>query len=204
LQWVFEGEAGRPLDYFFQQWFRGRGYPTFAGRWNQGGSSFVLRVTETASQPSRTPFFDTDVDYLLHFADGTTQTVRLHQGQPTETFRLTVSGTVTSIDVDPDQWVLDLPTAAPVRDGSLLAVRDAAGLAPLTLYPNPCRERLQLAALPAARATAEVLDAIGRVVLRQAIQTPQLDTHTLAPGLYYLRLLGTDATLLGRGQFVRE
>ena len=208
MQAVFEAEAGRPLGYFFQQWIRGRGYPTFAGTWNQAGSSFVLRISETASVPGTTPFFDTDVDYRLTFVDGTTQTLRLHQGQPIETFRVAVSGQVASVAVDPDQWILDLPTAAPVRDNTLLATHAGSGATPLlTLYPNPCREQLLLAALPARSSLrAEVLDATGRVVLRQAVPAaqPQLDTHALAPGLYYLRLLGPGAELVGRGQFVRE
>lgn len=204
LQRIFEVEAGRSLTYFFQQWFTGHGYPTFNGRWNQGGTSFVLRVTETASEPTQTPFFDTDVDYRLTFTNGTTQTVRLHQGQATETFRFAVNGTVASVAVDPDQWILDLPAPAPVRDNTLLAVRSAAGQVPLSLYPVPCHDQLQINAMPAARATAEVLDATGRVVLRQTIQNPQVDTHALAPGLYYLRLLSGTGEQLGRGQFVRE
>jgi aminopeptidase N len=205
LQAIFEAEAGRPLGYFFQQWFRGQGYPTFAGRWNQIGSNVVLRINETASVPAVTPFFDTDVDYRLTFTNGGTQTVRLRQSQATQTFQFAATGTVASIAVDPDQWVLDLPTSAPVRDNTLaLAVRSSSTAPLLALYPNPCHDQLQLTTLPAGRITAEVLDATGRLVLRQAIQSPQLDTHALTPGLYYLRLLGAGAELLGRGQFVRE
>ena len=88
LQRIFEAEAGRPLGYFFQQWFRGQGYPSFDGRFNQVGNTVVLRVSETASVPAVTPFFDTDVDYLLSFTNGSTQTVRLHQGQPVQTSSL--------------------------------------------------------------------------------------------------------------------
>ena len=209
LQRVFEGEAGRPLGYFFQQWFRGQGYPTFAGRWNQVGSAFGLRVDETASVPAVTPFFDTDVDYRLSFADGTTQTVRLHQGRSSETFGFAVGGQVVAVAVDPDQWVLDLPAPAPVRDNALvLAARGGAGeTTPLVLFPSPCREWLQLESLPAGRAaTAEVLDATGRAVMRQAVSAaqPRLDTRTLAPGLYLLRVLGAGGQPLARGKFVRE
>ncbi|MBD2768322.1 T9SS type A sorting domain-containing protein [Hymenobacter sp. BT664] len=206
LQRVFEGEAGRPLEYFFQQWFRGKGYPTFQARWNQVGNTFVLRVNEEASVPATTPFFDTDVDYLLTFSDGSTQTVRRHQGQVSETFSFAVAGTVTSVAIDPNQWILDLPGPAPVRDNTLTSSRSAAGITPLTLYPNPCHDQLRLAALPAAQVTAEVLDATGRRVLRQVVRTgsPQLDTHALAPGLYHLQLLGSGRELLGQGQFVRE
>ena len=207
LQRVFEAEAGRPLGYFFQQWFRGQGYPTFNGRWNQAGSTVVLRVTETASEPAATPFFDTDIDYRLTFADGTTQTVRLHQGQPAQTFQFAATGDVVSIAVDPDQWVLDLPAAAPQRDNALaLATHTAGSLAPLSLFPIPCHDVLSLAALPAPTVRGEVMDATGRVVLRQELRVaqPRLDTHTLAPGLYYLRLLSPAGEMLGRGQFVRE
>jgi len=43
-------------------------------------------------------------------------------------------------------------------------------------------------------------------VLRQVVAAaqPQIDTHTLAPGLYYLRLLVSAGEQVGRGQFVRE
>ncbi|WP_426059336.1 M1 family metallopeptidase [Hymenobacter sp. B1770] len=205
LQAIFEAEAGRPLGYFFQQWFRGRGYPAFEVRWNQSGSNVVLRVDETVSQPATTPFFETDVDYRLTFTNGTTQTVRLRQGQGSETFQLTVNGTVASVAVDPDQWILDR-SSAPTRDNTLLPTRASAGLLPLTLFPNPCREELRLAALPAFSARAEALDATGRVVLRQAIAAtqPQVDTGLLAPGLYYLRLLSANGELVGHGRFVRE
>ena len=207
LQRVFEAEAGRPLGDFFQQWFRGQGYPTFNARWNQVGSTVVLRVTETASVPTVTPFFETDVDYRLAFANGTTQTVRLHQGQPVQTFQFAASGNVVSIAVDPDQWVLDLPAPAPQRDNTLvLATHTAGSLAPLSLFPIPCHDLLNLAALPAPTVQGEVVDATGRVVLRQELRMaqPQLNTRALAPGLYYLRLLGAAGELLGRGQFVRE
>ncbi|MCC3152517.1 M1 family metallopeptidase [Hymenobacter sp. BT770] len=206
LQRIFEGEAGRPLGYFFQQWFRGRGVPLFNGKWNQSGSSFVLRVNEAATDAAFTPFFDTDVDYRLTFADGSTQTVRLHQGQATETFYFSVNGPVVSVAIDPDQWILNAASSAPVRDNTLPASQPAAGVAPLSLYPNPCRDQLQLDALPAARVTAEALDATGRVVLRQVVvaQQPTLYTDALASGLYHLRLLGAQGELLGQGRFVRE
>ncbi|WP_460503335.1 T9SS type A sorting domain-containing protein, partial [Hymenobacter agri] len=92
-------------------------------------------------------------------------------------------------------------------DNSLvLATHTAAGLAPLSLYPIPCHNVLQLAALPAPLVRAEVVDATGRLVLRQVLLAaqPQIDTHALAPGLYYLRLLTATGEMLGRGQFVRE
>ncbi|GAA4358509.1 M1 family aminopeptidase [Hymenobacter saemangeumensis] len=206
LQRVFEAEAGRSLAGFFQQWFRGQGYPTFEVRWNQIGSTFVMRVTETASMPAVTPFFDTDMEYRLNFSDGTNRVIRVRQGQPVENYSIPVNATVSSVTIDPNQWVMNLPST-PTRDVSLaLSARRAAGAATLSLYPNPCHEQLTLVDLPVGRATAEALDVTGRVVLRQAVESarPQLDTRSLAPGLYILRLLGPDGQPLSQARFVRE
>ncbi|MDF7811375.1 M1 family aminopeptidase [Hymenobacter sp. YC55] len=204
LQRVFEGEAGRPLQYFFNQWFAGEGYPTFNVRWNQTGQAFFLESTETASMPSVTAFFDTDVDYLLTFTDNTTQVLRLRQSQLVSTFSVPVSKTVARIDVDPAQWLLN-GTGTITRDNTLiLSNSSAARLARLAVYPNPCHEALMLADL-SSRALAEVTDATGRVWLRQTVDPlkPQLDTRRLAAGLYHLRLT-TPNGMVSLARFVRQ
>ena len=206
MQRVFEAEAGRPLGYFFQQWFRGRGYPSFQVRWNQVGSTFTMRVTEQVTEPTLTPFFDTDVEYRLNFANGTNRTVRVHQGQPVVGIDIPTTSPVVSIDIDPNQWIMDQGSSS-LQD-SQLPLGTAAARATLVLapFPNPCRDVLQLGALPAARLTAEALDATGRRVLRQELDAahPQLDTHALAPGLYHLRLLSPGGEVLAQSRFARE
>jgi aminopeptidase N len=206
MQRIFEAEAGRSLTYFFQQWFRGQGYPSFDVRWNQVGNTFGMRVNETASEPGVTPFFDTDVDYRLTFSDGSSRTIRVHQGQATINYSTPVTGTVTSVEVDPDQWILNQPGSTTFDSSLALATRSSSTILPLTVYPNPCREQLLLQDLPAARATAEVLDVTGRVVLRQGIEaaSPRLRTASLAPGIYGLRLLSANGERLAQGRFVRE
>ncbi|OGX87608.1 hypothetical protein BEN47_00055 [Hymenobacter lapidarius] len=111
-----------------------------------------------------------------------------------------------SVVVDPDQWLLDLPAAAPTRDNTLLATRPNAALPALGLYPNPCHHELNLVGLAAAPAAAQVRDATGRLVLRQSVSAsqPQLDTRALRPGLYYLLLTSAQGQPAGRGQFVKE
>jgi aminopeptidase N len=206
MQRVFEAEAGRPLTYFFQQWFRGQGYPSFDVRWNQMGGNFGMRVSETASEPGITPFFDTDVDYRLTFSDGSTRTIRVRQSQATINYSTAVTGTVTGVEVDPDQWILNEPGSVTFDASLALATHAGTTIVPLTVYPNPCREQLLLQGLPTARTTAEVLDVTGRVVLRQTLEisSPQLHTATLAPGIYGLRLLSANGKRLAQGRFVRE
>ena len=206
LQQVMEQEAGRSLQYFFDQWFRGEGYPTFAVRWNQTGGTLYLQATETVSMPTVTPFFDTDVDYRLQFTDGSTRTVRLRQSQPVTGLALPETRPISSIQVDPDQWILNNPAGTVTRDASLvLSAGRAARAAVVAVYPTPCREQLHLRDFPARTAQAEVLDATGRVVLRQRVQepAPSLNTTNLPAGLYLLRLVAPTGNV-SQARFVRE
>ncbi|PJJ60257.1 M1 family aminopeptidase [Hymenobacter chitinivorans] len=203
LQRIFEAEAGVSLDTFFRQWYRGEGYPTFTVRWNQVGTSLYLKSTETVSMPTVTPFFDTEVDYKINYTNGTSQTVRRRQSQAETSFTLPVAGTVSSIQVDPDQWLLN--GSGLVSRDNTLATKTAAAVLPLAVYPNPCRETLQLGSLTMRTAQAVVTDLTGRVVLRQTIGAShtQLSTAALAPGLYHLQVTTPEGEV-SLARFVRE
>ncbi|QKG55515.1 T9SS type A sorting domain-containing protein [Hymenobacter sp. BRD128] len=202
LQHFFEAELGQPLDYFFQQWYQGEGFPAFNVRWNQVGIALYVQVSETASVPASTPFFQTEVDYQLTFQDGSTRTVRLSQTQASQGFTVPVSGTVATITVDPAGWLPDLPGTVQ-RDNALVLATRTASAAAIALYPNPARDYLTISGLATA-ATAEICDATGRVVQRQPLASPQLSTQALVPGLYLLRVLGPAGEALGQGRFVKE
>ncbi|RZL08560.1 MAG: T9SS type A sorting domain-containing protein [Hymenobacter sp.] len=204
LQRLFEAELGQPLDYFFQQWYRGEGFPAFGVRWNQVGGSLFLQVAETASVPASTPFFQTEVEYLLTFLDGSTRTVRLNQTQASQGFAVPVSGTVATIAVDPAGWLPDLPGTVQ-RDNTLVLAARAASAPALALFPNPCSNSLSISNVN-EQVEAQVCDATGRVVLRQVLPAgqPTLATATLAPGLYLLRLLSSAGEAVAQGRFVKE
>jgi hypothetical protein len=204
LQRLFEAELGQPLDYFFNQWYRGSGYPIFNVRWNQAGNALFLNVTEAATPSAALTFFQTEVDYQLTFQDGSTRLVRLNQTQASQGFTVPVSGTITAVAVDPDGWLPDLPGTVQ-RDNSLVLATRAASTPALSFYPKPAREQLTINDLPGV-ATAEICDATGRVVLRQPVlpARPQVPTQALAPGLYLLRLFGPAGEALGQGRFTKE
>jgi hypothetical protein len=204
LQRVFEAELGRPLTYFFDQWYRGNGYPIFSVRWNQTGSSLAMQVDETTSPGASPAFFRTEVDYKLSFQDGSTRLVRFNQTQASQVFNLPVAGTVIDIAVDPDGWLLAY-TGTVRRDNTLVLATRAASAPALALFPNPAHDYLAISGLASvAGGRAEVIDATGRVVVRQRLPVAQLPIGVLVPGLYWLRLLGPAGETLGQGRFQKE
>lgn len=73
----------------------------------------------------------------------------------------------------------------------------------LLLYPNPANDalRIRFDGLPSAGATVECLDALGRSVLRMAYADQDLiPVSDLANGLYTVRLMDRNGTLLGSGR----
>ncbi|RZK24361.1 MAG: T9SS type A sorting domain-containing protein [Hymenobacter sp.] len=71
----------------------------------------------------------------------------------------------------------------------VLAGRSAQPVAGLTLYPNPARQSATIGLALAAPASAQVLDALGRLASTQALPAGgQLDLRGLAPGPYVVRV----------------
>jgi hypothetical protein len=77
---------------------------------------------------------------------------------------------------------------------------------PLSLHPNPATDQLHLAWSGAPRpATVLVHDALGREVLRLPWPANgDLPVRSLRNGVYQVRLLRVDGTVLGTARFVKE
>ena len=71
-----------------------------------------------------------------------------------------------------------------------LASSPAALAAQVRAYPNPTTSRLTLVRPAGAATSAELVNALGQVVRRVALPTPEtmLDLRELATGVYLLRL----------------
>ena len=90
LQRLMETAAGRPLDWFFDQWVRSAGHPTIDAVWsfNETRGRLLLAVTQTQRRAFRFPI---DVE------------IRLQSGAPPRRLRLDVRHRGASIGIDLDQ-----------------------------------------------------------------------------------------------------
>lgn len=103
---VFEDEAGRDLDWFWQEWFYDRVLLDQAiQRVRQVGDSVQITVANNrwAVMP---------VDLRIDLQDGTSQSVRwpvdVWAGTREVTRSVAVSGTVVAVQIDPDGWYPDV------------------------------------------------------------------------------------------------
>ena len=113
--------TGMDFTWFFNQWYFGEGIPVFKINWAQSEDSVKIESVEKGSS-SNPSFFNTKMEYLFHFTDGSDTGIIFHQNAPLEKYNLVTKKKVDSITVDPANWILKDATIKNVRfnDSSLL------------------------------------------------------------------------------------
>jgi len=102
---IAESESGLELDWFFDQWYFGKGYPVFTGTWKQVNNNLHIESEQVGSSPS-TPFFRTHLEYKLVFEDGSDSIIKVLYDKPDKIFSFRIEKQVTGISIDPYQNVL--------------------------------------------------------------------------------------------------
>ncbi|MFN8277586.1 MAG: M1 family aminopeptidase [Chitinophagales bacterium] len=158
LQQHLENRFGHSLQDFFQQWFIGKGYPSYQLLYEKNGSKVKLRLTQTTSDPS-VSFFAMPVPVRVYSGKKTTNWI-LHHQTSDQTFDTLFDGRIDSIVIDPDLWILSRQNIVK-RVGSI----DQPFV---VIYPNPFEDEFTIwyDALAIHDGTFTVYDIHGRKILQ--------------------------------------
>lgn len=194
LQQVLQTTTAKNLDYFFEQWYKGEGYPVFNVQWNQVGEQLVLEVQQTTT--GATPFFKTDLPIQLQTTTGT-QVVRVTQTRPMQQFVFPVQGFVNGVLLDPENWVLKLTNQ--VARNTALQIPE---LQPV-VYPNPAHNQpiVTIADIAFTPTQLIIYDRSGRKMEVQDItgqQQPTARISHIPAGLYFIWLTDGQQTAVTR------
>ncbi|MDA3944815.1 MAG: M1 family aminopeptidase [Bacteroidetes bacterium] len=181
---VAEEVAEMDLEQFFSQWYYGEGYPKYDIEWYMFNETFNLYLTQTTS--SSTPLFQMTMDYKLNFSDGTDTTIRLYQEENVQHFALSLNKTVTSVQVDPDNWTFERVNSIVVGNNAEVKSENY-----FSVYPNPVNNLLNIAFTTANETRTLVLrNAAGQIVANKQLSelNNQLDTGALPKGIYFIEI----------------
>ena len=106
LEAAMEEASGQQLDWFFDEWTEGIGYPDFevATSWDASAGTLTLRVRQKQAEGSG-QVFRMPIDVRIE--TGTTaRTERVLVDARENTFTFPLAAKPKSVDVDPDDWVL--------------------------------------------------------------------------------------------------
>ncbi len=202
-----EAIYGQSLKYFFDEWIYGEKYPVYNVTWNSqsivAGNLYTARVTiSQATGTSNPTFFTMPIQLKFTRATGDT-TVTVFNNAQTQTFYITMNGKPTSLQFDPDEWLLRNPTPTITEEA------ETNGNVPTQFvleqnYPNPFNPGTIIKyTVPVSQnsvqqeVTLKIYDALGRDVatLINEMKTPgnyeasfSGTRYSLTSGIYFYTL----------------
>ncbi len=184
LIWHLESAFGEDLDWFFEQWYYGEGFPTYGINVAQTEDDGNIHITIYQQQShSSVEYFELPVPVRI-YGDGQEKTLLCSNTYSGEIYVFDDPGfEMDSARFDPDQWLLAR------LDFLNLGVEEIDDTS-LIIRPNPATESIKLFIPNEKIGQVRIIDFRGRIVMEQAFysvnETVELSISNLRNGLYLL------------------
>ncbi len=192
LKYHLENVSGKNLDYFFEQWYEGEGYPSYQVSWYPSGNDISFNIRQATSRPSSVGFFRLPLPVLVTGANGEQKLVVLDNTHDDQIFTENVGFAVVSVDFDPEarlvtrnNTVVKADNPLPVRFGFVRSGCEEN--TPVIEWQVADEHSVDYYSIQVSASGRDGWQEIGRVIppdaaLRKNIYryTPALPTHTRA------------------------
>lgn len=185
-----EQSAGQNLDWYFNDWYVGEGFPSYQIQWSHSpDGSHQLEIYQSQSHPS-VDFFELPLPLL--FKNDTRDTlIVLNHTFSGEAFVVDLDFLADSVLFDPERWIISANNSITGLAGGRM--RSGKGF---SLYPNPANDEVSLSYYANLSGYGElrVYDLPGKLLFRQSVSLEQggnvlkVSTGAMAAGMYYVAL----------------
>lgn len=186
---VLEELSGKDFTQFYNQWFYGEGYPFFNLRWNQLGNKLHIINKQTTSASRSISLFITPLEYKIKTSLGDT-IIRISMQSNIHDMQIAVNGTVLSVEVDPNNWLICESTVKKDPNIYLLGLAsNASNTSHIYLYPNPATQKFNIEMEGSIFINMLVYDEQGRVVKYfEAYEKDGFNCEALHAGFYIVQI----------------
>jgi aminopeptidase N len=172
-----EATSQMELEWFFDLWYYGEGYPFYNIQWKQQDQMLIIRSQQTATTQT-TPFFAGSIEFKA-IGNNVDEIFRVFQDQPIQEFEIPISDKIDELIFDPYEYMLASYTVSDFTDRTNQIY--------INIAPNPVNQFIQIEAGSAwYDGHFNISDLQGRILL-QGIVVPALttiDLTSLQSGLY--------------------
>jgi len=186
---VLETESSMDFSSFFDQWYFGKGFPSYDITWGQDYDTLWIRSVQTPSSVE-TPLFLMPLEIKLNLETRDTL-VRVHQTALAEEYRFKVDERVLNIVLDPNQWSL-----LQLRSINRFENPDQMIRSKFIIYPNPANDYVRLDFLGNLDdKIIQLVDMTGQLVSEYSGvgNFTELNIGHLSAGIYFVKIiLGDD------------
>lgn len=203
----YQTQTGIDPTQFFNQWYYGEGYPVFTVTYNKGSDNvLILKSAQTVSKPSVTPLFITPMHYRVSRTGYPDTNIRVMHTNPTEVYMFPMAGNITSVKVDPVNWVINKAVGPSIDVNLNTGIQQLAGSNyDMSIGPNPGIGifTLQNPAMLNGRIT--VWDLAGKQILEKKLDgNTTIDLTRFAHGMYEVKVVNEDGGELFARKIIRE
>lgn len=136
FQSVAERVYGESLQWFFDQWLFGTGYPVYNYGWGQEEDKLMIEIRHSGTQQTKT--FTMPVELKIQYSDGSAERQKVFVDQNEQLFEIEgIQGEVSAVVFDPENWIMKDVTETELQP---LSTR----FDHLKVYPNPVEDRIFL------------------------------------------------------------
>ncbi|MBS1737869.1 MAG: T9SS type A sorting domain-containing protein [Bacteroidetes bacterium] len=187
LQRNLEEVSGKKLDYFFNQWFYGQGYPSYRVEWSAIGNGYLrIALNQTTSHVS-VPFFQLPVPLL--FKNATQQAlIVLDNTFNGQTFFKTIGFIPDTVIVDPNYWLI-------TKNNTAHKLEISVDPNTVLVYPSPFHQTFSmlLQNLAGTKVDFKIYDMKGALVYQQSSALNQsffqeINAAAWPSGVYLLKI----------------
>lgn len=190
----FENTADTTLTAFFDQWYRGEGYPIYSTSWQQKNGLVRLNIKQRASHPS-VSFYKMHIPISVYCKGKETQ-LRFHNTYNNQEFNFAFEEKIDSIIFDPHLWLV-------CKKESPLYSK-YSHQAQFSIYPNPADQYLNLESIGFRASHYRIINSTGQTIKVGQIINNQhhIATTSLNEGVYFLHIEGNTQNTIKKFQIV--
>jgi aminopeptidase N len=197
LQRNLETASGLDLNYFFNQWYTGEGYPSFTVEWNEDANNkAIIKVNQTTSVPSSVSFFKVPLP-LVFKNSSQEKTVILQDSINNQYFTADIGFAADSVLIDPDHFLIS-------KNDTAIKIHFAdEPVDSVVVAPNPFSANINITYQKSngAQLLFQLYDVLGHLITTQTViadgtpQTYMLYVPSLAAGIYFLKISSEGKTV---------
>jgi len=208
LKEVFEDVSGLDLEFFFEQWIYDERWPFYYYNYQQNPVNDLYLVIHQAQEElyGYRPVFEMPVQVKLNFEGGGDTTVVFWNDQQTQTFYINPGQEVSSVEIDPEKWILRKEAFDP---GIPVSINTYDSEPLISVYPNPVDDILSvfIESQTTKHFEIRIYDLKGRLIKSQLILSGQensIDLTEIQTGVYLYNIRDKNNSLIRNGKILKN
>ncbi|MCF6348744.1 MAG: T9SS type A sorting domain-containing protein [Flavobacteriaceae bacterium] len=186
-----ENQIDVDLSDFFNDWFIGKGFPSYEISWFQNKENNTISITAKQNQSnSSVSFFEMPIPIKVSSEDGESQFIRLELGENKQSFTGSIPFNIKTIEIDPEYQLISKNNI--VKAGMDQEVLNTT----ISLYPNPARNSLNIQNSSEAKVEKiSIYNMLGKLVLQETNPIVAINLKSLTFGIHLVKIETTQGTL---------